>query len=100
MAATRTAHRDTDTTGDLPGGTLPPVARGKLIAEQRPGRDQYGPLMTQGEARAEANRLRARGVPCVAATVPLSCWGGQEEGWTVYLGDPYACAPPRRRRAT
>lgn len=56
--------------------------------EREPGTDSRGPLMTQTQARREANQLRARGIWCVAATVPLGAWGGQEDGWTVYIGDP------------
>lgn len=46
-------------------------------------------LMTQTEARAEADRLRKEGVAAVAGVVPLGAWGGHEQGWTVYIGDPY-----------
>lgn len=59
--------------------------------------DKLGPLMTQGEARAEARAMAGRGIACVAGTVPLGCWGGAEKGWTVYIGDPYAAGPGRSR---
>jgi hypothetical protein len=43
-------------------------------------------LMTQSEARAEAKRLHAGGIPAIAHAVPVASWGGHEKGWTVTIG--------------
>lgn len=59
------------------------------LTEPIPGSDNLGKLMTQTEARREARALGERGIPAVATTVPANCWGGNEKGWTVYIGDPY-----------
>lgn len=42
-------------------------------------------LLTQAEARAEAKRLSAEGVPHIAVPVPAGSWGGTERGWTVVV---------------
>lgn len=47
-------------------------------------------LMTQYEARKQAAQLRREGIPAVAGAVPIGSWGGCEQGWTVYIGNPYA----------
>jgi hypothetical protein len=47
-------------------------------------------LMTQAEARQQAAQLRQEGIPAVAGAVPLGSWGGHEQGWAVYIGNPYA----------
>lgn len=49
-------------------------------------------LMTQTEARQEAKRLQDKGIFAIAGAVPLNSWGGHEDGWTVYIGNPYAAA--------
>lgn len=61
----------------------------QTLPEPAPGRDSLGDLLTQSQARREANSMRERGIPAVATTVPAGCWGGTEKGWTVYIGDPY-----------
>lgn len=53
-------------------------------------------LMTQIEARYEATQLCEQGIPAVAAPVPLGAWGGREQGWSVFIGNPYADTPNRR----